>query len=84
MSAPKRGINALSKMTKYIDELERNPSALPEHPVLGKTTMAPTMISATPHPNMIPDKCILTIDCRNIPAYGEDQWLHFSMEFLKI
>jgi putative selenium metabolism hydrolase len=74
-SAPEQGINALYKglnmITKIKDELAPN---LPKHPVYGKASIVVTQIEVYPKAsNVVPEKCKLTIDCRNHPDFTDHQ-----------
>jgi len=69
-SMPHLGLNpiiALSKMIKYIEKIE-----LPEHGILGKATIAPTIINCSPKcSSQVPDLCEIILDRRTI--LGEDE-----------
>jgi putative selenium metabolism hydrolase len=64
-SAPERGVNAISKMTKIISEVEKLNDQFQEHEFLGKGTIAVTYIDCqTPSLNAIPDRCYIHLDRR--------------------
>ncbi|RLG81984.1 MAG: YgeY family selenium metabolism-linked hydrolase [Thermoprotei archaeon] len=66
-SMPDMGLNALKAVSKYIWHLTLYEDKLPVHPVLGRSSVEPTIIECSPKsPPMIPDKCLLTIDYRMI------------------
>lgn len=72
-SMPQEGINAIIAAVSYCNEIEQMAESLSRgngHPLLGKPTVAVTMISGGIKPNVIPDECVLIIDRRLIP--GED------------
>ncbi|MCS7135537.1 MAG: M20 family metallopeptidase [Nitrososphaerota archaeon] len=72
-SMPHEGINAILAATSYCNEIERIAESLSKvkgHPLVGKPTVAVTMISGGIKSNVIPDECVLIIDRRLIP--GED------------
>jgi acetylornithine deacetylase/succinyl-diaminopimelate desuccinylase family protein len=78
-SAPERGINALFKAVDILDRIRSELiPALPDHPLYGKTTLTATQISVKPDtPNVVPEACCFTLDCRYNPNYsvkalGED------------
>jgi len=78
-SAPERGINALYKAVEVIERIRLDQiPALPDHPLFGKTTLTATQISVKPDtPNVVPEECRFTLDCRYNPNYsvkalGED------------
>jgi len=66
-SMPDMGLNALKAVSKYIWYLIQYRDKLPVHPILGRSSVEPTIIECSPKsPPMIPDKCLLTIDYRMI------------------
>ncbi len=68
-SAPWRGINAVYKMMPVIEEARLMGDSLPEHPFLGKSTLALTIISCSPGAlSIIPDVCTVSLDRRFIPG----------------
>ncbi|PUA34351.1 MAG: hypothetical protein B9J98_00465 [Candidatus Terraquivivens tikiterensis] len=70
-SMPQEGVNAILAAAFYCSELERMADSLSRvegHPLVGKPTLAVTMISGGIKPNVIPDECVLTIDRRLIPG----------------
>ncbi|MDK2952271.1 MAG: hypothetical protein PWQ77_1936 [Kosmotogales bacterium] len=71
-SAPERGINAIYKMAKIINEIERLNENLKDDPFLGKGTIAVSQIFfKSPSQNAVPDECQIQID-RRLTA-GETQ-----------
>lgn len=71
-SAPERGINALYKAVDILDKIRSELiPALPDHPLYGKTTLTATQISVKPDtPNVVPEECKFTLDCRYNPNYS--------------
>ncbi len=66
-SMPDMGLNALKAASKYIYYLIQYRDKLPRHPILGRSSVEPTIIDCSPKsPPMIPDKCMLTIDYRMV------------------
>ena len=64
-SAPERGVNAIYKMTKIIQEVEKLNARLRDHEFLGKGTIAVTYIDCqTPSYNALPDRCYIHLDRR--------------------
>lgn len=64
-SAPERGDNAIYKMTKIIQEIERLNDRIRNHDFLGKGTIAVTYIDCkTPSFNAVPDHCYIHLDRR--------------------
>jgi succinyl-diaminopimelate desuccinylase len=66
-SQPHRGANAITAMARLLLRLE---DALPdlEHPLVGRPTINPSMITGGTARNVVPDRCFLTIDRRTIPG----------------
>ena len=78
-SAPERGVNALYKASEVLDRIRSELApALPDHPLYGRTTLTATQVSVKPDtPNVVPEECRFTLDCRYNPNYsvralGED------------
>ncbi len=64
-SAPERGENAIYKMAKVINEIEKLNDELPDDPFLGKGTIVVSQIFfKSPSHNAVPDECQIQIDRR--------------------
>lgn len=64
---PSRGINAIAKMSRMIDAIEK--MELPTHEILGPTSQAITNITCQPGQlNMVPNQCTISIDRRIAPG----------------
>ncbi|MBI4569975.1 MAG: M20 family metallopeptidase [Planctomycetes bacterium] len=75
-SRPHEGENALLAAARDALAGEEVAAALPgEHPLLGRTTVVPTMISGGVKANVVPDLVEITWDVRTIPNYGNDRTL---------
>lgn len=61
---PEKGINAVYKISKIIDEIQK--LELTEHPVLGKGILELTDIKSSPYPgaSVVPEYCVATYDRR--------------------
>jgi len=82
-SAPERGINALYKATDLINKIRSDlvPN-LPDHPLYGKTTLTAIRILVKPDAsNVVPEECLVTLDCRYNPNFSV-QKLNESIEEL--
>jgi succinyl-diaminopimelate desuccinylase len=63
---PDKGINAISVMHRFVDELEK---IQPVHDkILGNSTINLGLVNGGIAPNMVADSCRLTIDCRTVPG----------------
>ena len=68
-SAPWRGINAVYKMLPVINALQDLAPRLPQHHLLGKSTVALTCIGCSPgRLSIIPDECTISLDRRLLPS----------------
>jgi acetylornithine deacetylase len=78
-SRPWEGVNALEKSAR--DVLAIQALAFPEeHPLLGRATLAPTMIAGGTRPNVIPGECTVQVDGRPTPAYDNGRMLAMLRE----
>lgn len=67
-SRPHEGVNALEAAAR--DVLAILAMDLPgEHPLFGRATLVPTMLSAGTKPNVVPGAATITLDGRSIPAF---------------
>ncbi len=61
------GVNPLTVIGRFLAALPGIP--LPDHPELGGSTIAPTLIGTDQtSPNVIPGEVSLTLDCRTVPG----------------
>lgn len=69
-SAPNEGINAIIDMMHIIQELENLSAFISKRHnyLLGNPSLAVTTITGGNAPNVIPDKCMITVDRRLIPG----------------
>jgi putative selenium metabolism hydrolase len=83
-SVPDTGVNPLYSVARFLESLEGlhfDPD--PEHPYLGPTTVAPTLISTDQtSPNVVPAECKLVLDIRNTPKDTPDLLLDTVRELL--
>lgn len=74
-SDPTKGINAIYRMAKVVQELEeyaaRLPGLKPAHPLCGPATLSVGKISGGQSVNIVPDACEIEIDRRSMP--GDDR-----------
>ncbi|MGA3283966.1 MAG: M20/M25/M40 family metallo-hydrolase [Verrucomicrobiota bacterium] len=73
-AAPHLGQNAVHEMARIVDALETDYAARlrkRKHPLLGAATVNVGMISGGAQPNIVPDRCAITIDRRTLPGETE-------------
>jgi len=74
-SMPDRGVNAIYKMCRVIDRLEREVApalAKTKHPQLGSPTLSVGLINGGSQVNIVPDSCSIQVDRRVIPGEQRD------------
>ena len=73
-SVPGTGINPLYSMSRFLLALEKlkfDPD--PQHPALGPTTIAPTLVSTDQtSANVVPGECKVVLDIRNPPGHSPE------------
>ncbi len=69
-STPHLGRNAVLMMAPLIEELDRLEIPFSPHPALGSFTRSVNTISGGVKTNVVPDRCVLTVDMRTVP--GQD------------
>ena len=71
-STPEEGVNAIYKMAKVLNELEKLAKSYSmssrQHPLLGKPTLNVGTIVGGTKDNIVPDFCEITIDRRLLPG----------------
>jgi succinyl-diaminopimelate desuccinylase len=68
-SMPERGENAVAAMAEFLVGLrDLFPEALPPDPVLGRPTLNAGTIAGGVKINVVPDRCVVTLDMRTIPG----------------
>lgn len=77
-SMPSLGLNSLIAASYAINWVEENKEKLPKHPILGKSTITPTIIDCSPKISpQIPDLCKIVFDRRIIPGESQTSVLGF-------
>ncbi len=76
-SRPELGCNAIRAAGRFLRELERAQADFqaPRHPLLGSSTVAPTMIRGGAEPNIIPESCTMLLNFRLIPEQARREQL---------
>ncbi|WP_100486964.1 M20 family metallopeptidase [Sporolactobacillus pectinivorans] len=77
---PENGINAISAMHQFVNQLEK--MTLPDHEILGKSTINLGIVNGGVAPNMVADHCKLTLDIRLVPGQERDGILHQTKALL--
>ena len=77
-SRPELGVNAILKAMDFLGEVVRLQEELngTVHPLLGPTTIKPTLINGGFKSNIIPDRCEVTLNCRLIPQHGGSEHIN--------
>jgi acetylornithine deacetylase len=73
-ATPQLGKNAVHEMARIVDMLETDYAVRlrrRRHPLLGNGTVNVGMISGGAQPNIVPDRCTITIDRRTLPGETE-------------
>jgi acetylornithine deacetylase/succinyl-diaminopimelate desuccinylase-like protein len=73
-ATPQLGKNAVHEMARIVNLLETDYAARlrrRRHPLLGTATVNVGMISGGTQPNIVPDRCAITIDRRTLPGETE-------------
>jgi succinyl-diaminopimelate desuccinylase len=67
-STPELGINAITSMRYFLNELDKYDISAKSHELLGRCSMSINTIDSGKTINVVPDKCALGIDIRTIPG----------------
>ncbi len=67
-STPQLGINAITSMRRFLNELENYDIPAESHELLGRCSMSVNTIVGGKTLNVVPDKCVSGIDIRTIPG----------------
>ena len=69
--APYRGVNPISLILSFLDEVTKSP--LPTHVDLGPATMTPISVTSSGNPPMTPERCAAVLDYRPLPGADHDE-----------
>jgi succinyl-diaminopimelate desuccinylase len=67
-SAPQLGINAISSMKSFLDELQNYKFSFEPHKLLDDCSMSINTISGGKEINVVPDSCSIGVDIRTLPS----------------
>jgi acetylornithine deacetylase/succinyl-diaminopimelate desuccinylase-like protein len=84
-AAPHLGQNAVHAMARIVNALETDYAARlrkRKHPLLGTATVNVGTISGGTQPNIVPDRCAITIDRRTLPGETETRVRREMVAFL--
>jgi len=73
-ATPQFGRNAIHEMSRIVDLLETDYAARlrkRKHPLLGRATVNVGMIAGGTQPNIVPDRCVISVDRRTLPGETE-------------
>ncbi len=73
-ATPHLGQNAVHEMARVVDVLETSYAAQlrrRQHPLLGAATVNVGQIAGGTQPNIVPDRCVISIDRRTLPGETE-------------
>jgi acetylornithine deacetylase/succinyl-diaminopimelate desuccinylase-like protein len=85
-ATPQLGQNAVHAMARIVDALETDYAARlrkRKHPLLGRATVNTGTICGGAQPNIVPDRCAITIDRRMLPGETENGVRREIAAFLK-
>jgi len=72
-AAPATGLNAINMMRRLLDALETLDIPFEPHPLLGGFTCSLNTISGGVKTNVVPDRCVSTIDMRTVPGQSHER-----------
>jgi len=74
-STPELGHNAIKDMMTLLLELEKTEIPYEPHPVAGRFSMSINTINGGVKTNVVPDKCVATVDMRTVPGQDHEALL---------
>jgi acetylornithine deacetylase/succinyl-diaminopimelate desuccinylase-like protein len=85
-ATPQFGKNAIHEMSRIVDALESDYAARlrrRKHPLLGAATVNVGKISGGTQPNIVPDRCAISVDRRTLPGETESKVKREIAAFLR-
>jgi len=84
-SAPELGVNAISSMRAFLDELDKYKIDVQPHPLWGSYSMSVNTISGGKAMNVVPDQCTVGIDIRTLPGQNHERIINdFKQIFARL
>lgn len=84
-STPQLGVNAITSMRRFLNELDNYDLTVKTHELLGTCSISINTISGGKTRNVVPDKCVCGIDIRTIPGVNhQDIIADFRQIFNKL
>lgn len=71
-SMPEMGVNAIGKLFPFYSRLSDVDISSDQHELLSPPTLAVTLINGGKQPNVIPDRCEMTLDMRTLPYQSHE------------
>src|SRR5579875_3068562 len=81
-SMPHKGVNAIYKMSRIVNKLERFKFDISPHPVMGACTLNVGTISGGLNINSVPDHSEIGIDIRTVPGAEHEQLKRSLRDYL--
>ncbi|MBN2317378.1 MAG: M20 family metallopeptidase [Sedimentisphaerales bacterium] len=72
-STPHLGVNAITSMHRFLNELDHYEMPIGPHELLGKCSMSVNTIEGGKALNVVPDKCRIGIDFRTLPNQDDQR-----------
>lgn len=72
-STPQLGINAISSMKSFLEELQNYKFNVEPHKLLGDCSMSVNTITGGKEINVVPDSCSIGVDIRTLPLQSNQQ-----------
>ncbi|MGD9127194.1 MAG: M20 family metallopeptidase [Planctomycetia bacterium] len=86
-SSPEEGKNAIYRMGKIIATLEQYQNqivpTLAEHPLCGRPTLSVGTIHGGTGVNLVPERCVISIDRRVVPGESPAEAYRHAIDYLK-
>jgi succinyl-diaminopimelate desuccinylase len=81
-SSPELGVNAITSMRAFLDELDKYKINVEPHKLLGSCSMSVNTISGGKAMNVVPDECTIGVDIRTLPGQNHEVILNDFRQIL--